>query len=153
MIAAPAFAASGIISGSARPAVTSLMIDAPASRAARATVAFEVSMEMNAEMFLRSCSMTGMTRPSSSSSEIDSAPGRVDSPPTSMIRAPSAAIRQPCSTALSVEKNSPPSEKESGVTLSTPMIMACPERSTVWPAIFQRIGPMVTETITRRLLL
>jgi hypothetical protein len=51
-------------------------------------------------------------------------PGRVDSPPTSMIDAPSAAIRWACSSAAGSEANRPPSENESGVTLSTPMTAA-----------------------------
>ena len=51
-----------------------------------------------------------------------SAPGRVDSPPTSRMSAPSAASSRPCSTAASASRNSPPSENESGVTLTTPMM-------------------------------
>ena len=50
-----------------------------------------------------------------------SAPGRVDSPPTSMIAAPSAVSARPCSTAAAASGWSPPSEKESGVTLRMPM--------------------------------
>ena len=46
MSAALFSAASGNISGSPRPPVTSLMIAAPASSAARATAAFEVSIEI-----------------------------------------------------------------------------------------------------------
>ena len=71
---------------------------------------------------LASRSITGTTRRSSSSSATGSAPGRVDSPPTSRMSAPSAASRSPCSTAASASRNSPPSENESGVTLTTPMI-------------------------------
>src|SRR5439155_18512330 len=60
-------------------------------------------------------------RLSSSSVPTGSAPGRVDSPPTSMSAAPCCARRSPCSTAAPTEKNRPPSEKESGVTFTTPM--------------------------------
>ena len=51
-----------------------------------------------------------------------SAPGRVDSPPTSMMSAPSATSRRPCAMAGRRRRTAPPSEKESGVTLTTPMI-------------------------------
>src|SRR5205807_8722650 len=53
---------------------------------------------------------------------LTSAPGRVDSPPTSIRSAPSSRRCSACSTALSASKYKPPSEKESGVTLTTPMI-------------------------------
>ncbi len=49
------------------------------------------------------------------------APGRVDSPPTSRTPAPAAARLSPVSIARPRSRNSPPSEKESGVTLTTPM--------------------------------
>src|SRR5829696_771756 len=64
---------------------------------------------------------TGRTRRTSSSSLTGSEPGRVDSPPTSTIRAPSSSIVSACTTAASTPKNSPPSEKESGVTLRMPI--------------------------------
>ena len=68
----------------------------------------------------------GAPRPRAPGSE----PGRVDSPPMSRIAAPSAASRRPCSTAATASRNSPPSENESGVTLTTPMITgACTGRS------------------------
>jgi hypothetical protein len=140
-------AASVIISGSARPPVTSLMIDAPASSAPSATAALVVSIEINAETFSRNFAITGTTRASSSFAETGMAPGRVDSPPTSIIPAPSAIIREPCSIAFSFVKNSPPSEKESGVTLSTPMIRAFWERSTERPAIFHSVPAIEDETI------
>src|SRR5215472_121279 len=62
-----------------------------------------------------------MTRRSSSSSGARWAPGRVDSPPTSMMSAPWLASSRPCAMALSGSSQVPPSEKESGVTLMTPM--------------------------------
>src|SRR5439155_1580616 len=49
------------------------------------------------------------------------APGRVDSPPTSSSSHPSAASRSACATARSSVAKRPPSEKESGVTLTMPM--------------------------------
>jgi len=67
-------------------------------------------------------SITGITRDSSISIEIGSAPGRVDSPPMSRMSAPcfsSSIARSIASSGLSV---SPPSEKLSGVTLTTPSI-------------------------------
>ena len=66
--------------------------------------------------------MTGITRASSSSTGTGAAPGRVDSPPTSTIAAPSSISRRAWRTAASVSSNWPPSENESGVTLTTPMI-------------------------------
>ena len=47
--------------------------------------------------------------------------GRVDSPPTSTIAAPSATIRLAASTATAGSRWTPPSENESGVTLTTPI--------------------------------
>src|SRR5215211_3714403 len=100
---APASATTPASAGSKRKADTSFTIVAPASMARRATVAFVVSMESRAPATsAASRSTTGTTRRRSSSSETGSAPGRVDSPPASRKR--------------------PPSEKESGVTLTMPMI-------------------------------
>lgn len=64
---------------------------------------------------------TGTTRRSSSASSTRGAPGRVDSPPTSIRSAPREARSRPCLTARSVSNQRPPSENESGVTLTTPM--------------------------------
>ena len=61
------------------------------------------------------------TRRSSSSSDTAAAPGRVDSPPTSTRRAPSASSRRAVATAAAGSRLSPPSEKLSGVTLTTPI--------------------------------
>src|SRR5262249_34891020 len=66
-------------------------------------------------------STTGTTRASSSSTETSSAPGRVDSPPTSRISAPCSASCKPWAIAASASRKRPPSEKESGVTLTTPI--------------------------------
>ena len=95
------------------------MMVAPAATAARATAAFLVSMDTRASW--RSCSTTGNTRRNSSSTGTGRAPGRVDSPPTSMTAAPSATMCRPWATAAPASSHCPPSEKESGVTLSTPI--------------------------------
>ena len=71
-------------------------------------------------------STTGITRSSSSRSGTGAAPGRVDSPPTSSTSAPSNASRRPWFTAASRSRNAPPSENESGVTLTTPMMRNTP---------------------------
>ncbi len=97
---APRSAQSAAISGSPRRAVTSLTIVAPASSAAAATGAFEVSTETSRPT-PASPSMTGTTRRSSSSAATGSAPGRVDSPPTSRISAPASASSRPCAIAAS----------------------------------------------------
>src|SRR5918994_3654574 len=106
--------------GSERSALTSLTISAPASSAAAATVAFDVSIEIGAPASARPSS-TGPTRRSSSPTVTPSDPGRVDSPPTSSRSAPSPTSSCPCSIARPGSRNMPPSENESGVTLTTPM--------------------------------
>src|SRR5215212_3334139 len=71
----------------------------------------------------RSASMaliTGTTLRASSSCGTGSEPGRVDSPPTSIISAPSSSMAAAREAAFSGTRKSPPSEKESGVTLRTP---------------------------------
>jgi hypothetical protein len=108
--------------------VTSLTSSAPSSSARRATSAFEVSIETGAPA---SASSTGTTRPSSSSAETPSDPGRVDSPPTSTIAAPSSSIRRADATASSARKLTPPSENESGVTLTTPITDGRGNRSSI----------------------
>ena len=149
MIAARFSAARANISGSPRPPVTLLMITAPASSAARATDAFEVSIER--------CTRTAW--------------GKTARPPAyalqlvvrrNRLRASAASIRRRCSryrrrfapfrcrdeTAASAAKNSPPSENESGVTLSTPIIIARFDRSMTFPATFQAAEVITLETIT-----
>ena len=98
---------------------TSFTSVAPAVTAASATARLVVSIDTRT--WGASASTTGPTRFSSSASSTGSAPGRVDSPPTSTTSAPSAAICSPWAMASSGSKYRPPSEKESGVTLSTPM--------------------------------
>src|SRR2546422_11029675 len=66
--------------------------------------------------------MMGIIRLSSSSGLIEAEPGRVDSPPISIMSAPSSVICSTLATAFATSsKYNPPSEKESGVTLRTPM--------------------------------
>jgi len=115
-------AARGIISGSKRKELISLIISAPASRAARETCDFVESIEIRVSVCFLSADITGTTRLDSSSAITASEPGRVLSPPISRISAPSAISFNPCSTALSLLRNRPPSENESGVTFSTPII-------------------------------
>ena len=116
----PRSATSAAIAGSPRSAVTSLTMLAPASSAAAATAAFDVSIDSRAPA-PASPSSTGTTRRSSSASLTGSAPGRVDSPPMSRIAAPCATSARPWAIAASGSSHSPPSENESGVTLTTPM--------------------------------
>src|SRR5262249_10829360 len=109
------------MSGSARPPLTSLTSRAPASRAAWATSARMVST-LTGTFSLARPVITGITRRSSSSAVIRWAPGLVDSPPTSTMSAPSAASCRPRAIAAPGPNHAPPSENESGVTFTTPMI-------------------------------
>ena len=80
-------------------------------------------------------SMTGSTRSNSSCTGTSAAPGRVDSPPTSRRSAPASASARACGTARSRRDGWPPSEKLSGVTLSTPITkVRSPQRSVGPPA-------------------
>src|SRR5512132_1368397 len=112
------------MSGSSRPAETSLTTAAPASSAARATAAFVVSTLIGPLVVVARRATTGITRRSSSSTGTGAAPGRVDSPPTSRTSAPCSASSIPCATAASGSRKRPPSENESGVTLTIPMTAA-----------------------------
>ena len=124
---APLSATTPAIAGSARNALTSFTRLAPARRAAAATSAFDVSIEICARADIgiarrtASPSITGTTRRSSSPAETGSAPGRVDSPPMSRISAPSPTSSSPCAIAASASRNAPPSENESGVTFTIPI--------------------------------
>ena len=118
----PDSATTSTIASSKRRALTSLMIVAPAASARRATSAFIVSTEMGTPTLPASASITGSTRRSSSSAGTVSEPGRVDSPPMSTMEAPSRTSVRACSSAASAARNLPPSENESGVTLTTPMM-------------------------------
>ena len=108
---------------SARSALTSLMILAPASKAFCITSGFDVSIEIGTLILPLKASITGITRFNSFSTLTSGAPGRVDSPPISIIPAPSSTIIFACAIALEDSINKPPSEKESGVTFSTPMMI------------------------------
>ena len=111
-------------SDNADEAEMSLTREAPAARAATATCGLTVSTE--SRTWPASASTTGTTRANSSSNDTGSAPGRDDSPPTSTMSAPSATICMPWATAASVVPWMPPSKKESGVTLSTPIMSGTP---------------------------
>ena len=137
---APAAATTPDISGSPRRPVTSLTISAPALSAASATTAFDVSTDIKkSPLAARSPCTTGSTRANSSATGTGLAPGLVDSPPTSSTPAPLETICRPRRIAASGVANEPPSEKESGVTLRTPMIHPRRERSWSRPRIFQII--------------
>jgi len=76
---------------------------------------------MNGRLANKIAVITGTTRANSSAATTGSAPGRVDSAPMSRLSAPAAIRVRACATASAVSKNRPPSEKLSGVTLTTPM--------------------------------
>ena len=142
----------------------SFTTSAPKSTAARATPDLYVSMLITASgrRFFKS-RITGSTRFRSSSSDtawlddddpddevpaaapasavaagaaLTTTPGRVDSPPTSIIAAPSSSSRSAYATALAASMYSPPSENESGVTFTTPMISVRRPSSSVRDPIF-----------------
>src|SRR6266513_5379982 len=97
----------------------SLIIAAPAPMTARITSGLVVSMEMGTGEAL-SPSSTGIRRDSSISADTPSAPGRLDSAPISMRSAPSSISSLARAIAAAGSRVRPPSEKESGVTLTTP---------------------------------
>jgi hypothetical protein len=66
-------------------------------------------------------SRAGNSRANSSSADMGVEPGRVDSAPRSRKSAPSASIRTARSAIAGISDPSPSPEKESGVTLMTPM--------------------------------
>src|SRR3989454_9762434 len=118
--AARSLAKTATMCGSPSP-WTSFTMSARRARALAAISGLYVSIEIRASVLGRSAFRTGSTRRHSSSAETGSAPGRVDSPPTSRISAPSSARWTACATALAGSANRPPSEKESGVTLTMPL--------------------------------
>ena len=101
----------------------SFTMSAPASNAASATSALVVSMDIGQDTDFLTAFMTGKTRLSSWLAETGLEKGLVDSPPISIIWAPQRTRWSACSRAFSGWRNLPPSEKESGVTLSTPIMM------------------------------
>ena len=113
-------AATSTISGFVKPE-TSFTMAAPRRTHMRATSAWRVSMDTTAPASTRART-TGTTRSASTFGETGVCPGRVDSPPTSMMSAPWSSISRPRAMATLWSRFSPPSEKESGVTLRTPMM-------------------------------
>ena len=111
------------MSGSAVPPDTSLTIAAPASSAARGDAAF-VGVDAD-----RHAGVGGerRARPAGPGAALRrrrpaSAPGRVDSPPTSSTAAPAAASCEAVrDRGVGDREKRPPSEKESGVTFTTPI--------------------------------
>src|SRR5690606_264839 len=106
---------------SRRSAYTSLIIPAPASTVARITSGLEVSMLIGTDVSRASRSTSGRTRRSSSAASTSAAPGRVDSPPTSRMSAPCSSSVIAWAKAASASSWAPPSENESGVTLTMPI--------------------------------
>ncbi len=99
------------------------MIEAPASKAARATFDCVVSILIGVLVvliFAASWVMTGITRAICSSGGTREAPGRVDSPPISIMSTPWSIICWAWARAESGVEYKLPSEKLSGVRLRTP---------------------------------
>ena len=86
---------------------------------------------------------TGRTRRSSSSTGTAGAPGRVDSPPMSRMLAPWYTSDSACRNALKVSACCPPSENESGVTFTMPMMWARCKSSRKRPACQKSCGVCV----------
>ena len=121
------------ISGSVKPD-TSLTMETPWLRHIAAVEAWRVSMDtMALGAAARIPRTTGSTRSASTSGDTGLCPGRVDSPPTSMMSAPSSSISKARRTAFLELMVTPPSEKESGVTLSTPITRGRESESTCSP--------------------
>src|SRR4029450_3504944 len=116
----PTKAAPVVPATAAREADTSLIIRAPAATAASATAALRVSIDTATPSDARA-STTGITRRSSPATGTGPARGRVDSPPTSIQSAPCPTSVRPWAMAAWWSRKCPPSENESGVTLTTPM--------------------------------
>ena len=96
------------------------MKHAPAATAARITAGREVSTEIGIDVERARASTTGTTRAISSATDGGRDPGRVDSPPMSRSSAPCSIIASPWSMAAVGSVYRPPSENESGVTLTIP---------------------------------
>ena len=80
-----------------------------------------VSIEMGTRTAAAIAFTAGSTRASSSAASTGLAPGRVDSAPMLMMSAPAASMATAMSRARDASSAVPPSEKESGVTLMTPI--------------------------------
>lgn len=113
MSPAPLDAARERMAGSSVAPETSLMISAPASRAARATSASVVSMLMGMVPRMPPSALialiAGTTRAICSCALTRLAPGRVDSPPMSSASAPARAAWCAARTASAGVWRSPPS--------------------------------------------
>src|SRR6188472_640865 len=101
---------------------------------------------------------TGSRRASSSTPLTGAAPGRVDSAPMSIRSAPAASMARAMSRARLGSSARPPSEKESGVTLITPITkQRGPSTRGARPGIGtvnERRGALITQAgAERRLLL
>src|SRR5262249_23331706 len=109
---------------------TSLTMAARAASAHAATSAFMVSMETGTPG-ATTAGTTGARRriPSAIGTATALPYGRVDPAPISSPSAPSAIIRRAWSMAAAGSRKRPPSEKESGVTLSTPITIGRPSAS------------------------
>jgi len=129
-------------SGSCRNPLTSFTMSAPAHNAARATAAFDVSMDMSPSHSPRNAATTGCVRAISCSTATGSAPGRVDSPPMSISSAPSAMRWRACASAAANSTCRPPSENESGVTFNIPITRARRDKSRAILRVFQIIVKM-----------
>ena len=119
---APAAATTRAISGSPS-ALTSLTAQAPASSARAATSALVVSTDSAGP------SASAASRRQRSAAGTGDAPGRVLSAPRTMRSAPSAASASACPAAARGSRVRPPSENESGVTLTIPMTRVRASRS------------------------
>ena len=106
----------------ARSALMSLIMLAPSSSAARITSGLIVSTDTGTGVPRKPFSTGSSRRSSSSTLTTAAAPGRLDSAPRSTRSAPSSISRCACAMAAAGSRNLPPSEKESGVMLTTPMI-------------------------------
>ena len=106
----------------ARNALMSLTMSTPIASAARITSGLALSSETGQPSF-SAPSSTGSTRRSSSSTLTACAPGRLDSPPMSSMSAPSLSSCSQCASAECTSKCWPPSENESGVTLTMPITL------------------------------
>ena len=117
---------------------TSLSRPAPALAASLINTGELVSTEMITSNSAAIRSTSGSTRSISSATDTVTAPGRVDSPPISRMAAPCKTISRARIRARSTSRRAPwnrvpPSEKESGVVLITP-IMAGRDKSRLRPA-------------------
>ena len=99
---------------------TSFTMSAPASSTAAITSGRLVSTDTGTPS-VTACWTTGSTRRSSSARSGVAEPGRVDSPPMSRMSTPSATRVSQWRRAASVSAWRPPSENESGVTLTMPI--------------------------------